>query len=380
MEKLLFLDYSGWPAPAGSSLTWVRFSDMHGSFGSDLRSAFSALRAGIPHIRHIRECTGVLLLAAFYAGYRSYATKLESFPGLKVALIDYDILCPKSLLMAFERRGIRTVAVQERFILSCNNLVGVIAGDYLCASRYAELAMMGSPLYSVDRYIPAGQYRSDILLKARAGKPPEILQGPRKRGLRVITALGFHTTTDWPSSRTHPLVSWSAHSHFLRDMIRLAREIPDVFIVLRFKDVDWMSLPCFADIIGEINASDNIRISTDYDRFYVSYDLCAHSDLVIAKHTSLADECLSVGIPVLFHEYTHNTRRIVADAFDYQPAKIMCFSYDELVGRTRAVLSGESGQLSQDYEYLKREVFGGLSDGRVRERIHNHIKSLLPEP
>ena len=33
--------------------------------------------------------------------------------------------------------------------------------------------------------------------------------------------------------------------------------------------------------------------------------------------------------------------------------------------------------MTPDYEYLKSVVYGGLGDGKVRERIHAHIDSLL---
>src|SRR5207247_1114874 len=98
-----------------------------------------------------------------------------------------------------------------------------------------------------------------------------------------------------------------AHEHFLRDMLRMAADIPSAFIVCRFKYADWTLLPRFATIVAEIESRENLTISTEYDKPFFSYGLCAHSDLVIAKPTSLADECLAVGIPVLFHDYTHNT-------------------------------------------------------------------------
>ena len=60
-------------------------------------------------------------------------------------------------------------------------------------------------------------------------------------------------------------------------------------------------------------------ISNNYEEFRYSYKLCANADLIIAKHTSLADECLAKGIPVIFHEYTHNTKKLVLDYPHYLP-------------------------------------------------------------
>jgi hypothetical protein len=33
--------------------------------------------------------------------------------------------------------------------------------------------------------------------------------------------------------------------------------------------------------------------------------------------------------------------------------------------------------MTEDYEYLKNVVYGGLGDGKVKERIHAHIEEIL---
>lgn len=378
-ERLLHIDYGGWTSPS-EKIKWVSMGNHRQSWISNLFSALVAMSTGILHIRQLRHILGLLIVTRTYVIFRSFSTKLEDYPDLKLALIDYEILCPRELLLAFESKGIKTIATQERFILSFNNLFGsLILSQYLCSSPFAAEALKKSPSNCVDHYLPVGQYRSDYLFGAKNAPPSKILDAPRAKGLRIITALGYHTPMEWQNSQTDLLINWKAHQHFLNDMIRLSCEIPDVFIVLRYKNVDWMKLPLFAETIQKIMASDNITISMDYDKTYISYDLCAHSDLVIAKHTSLADECLSVGIPVLFHEYSHNTERFVADAFDYHPSKIMCFNYQELMERAKFILSGTPNPMTEDYEYLKKVVYGGLGDGRVKERIHAHIEEMLSE-
>jgi hypothetical protein len=378
-ERLIHFDYSGVTSPS-EKLTWIFVATHRHSMFSNFYSAFGAIKVGLPHIRHLRHIIGFFLFTRCYVVYRSFSKNLAAYPGLKIALIDYEILCPKELLLAFENRGIRTVAVQERIILSFYKLYGsTILSHYLCGSPYSAENMKNSPLYSVDHYLPVGQYRSDNLMEAIKSPPPKILEAPIAKGLKVITVLGFHTQLEWHNSQLDLFLNWKSHQQFLDDIIRLSLEIPDVFIILRYKNVDWVSLPIFAETIQKINASDKVTISMDYDKFLVSYDLCAHSDLVIAKHTSLADECLSVGIPVLFHEYTHNTERLVADAFDYSPSKIMCFNYQELKERALIILSGTPNAMTEDYDYLKNVVYGGLGDGRVKERIHAHIEKMIAE-
>lgn len=374
-DNLLHFDYSGTPSPSQKT-RWVCLGKQPKSFLLNLYHALVAISSAIIRIRHVREVIGVMLLTKFYVSYKFYTKVLEGYPNLKTALIDYDILCPKALLLAFEARNIKSVAAQERFIAPFYIMYGAIVNTYLCGSDYIAGIMKKLSSYYVDHYLPAGQYRSDNLTIARQSPPPQILKEPIAQGRRIITALGFHTHLNWYNSQSDPLLNWTAHRHFLYDMIRLSQDIPNVFIILRFKLIDWVSLEVFADVIREIESSENITVSLDYEKSFFSYDLCAHSHLVIAKHSSLGDECLSVGIPVLFHEYTHNTERLVADVFDYSPTRIMCFNYEELLERSKAVLMGDS-TMASDYEYLKSVVYGGLGDGKVRERIHGHIESMM---
>lgn len=375
-ENLLHFDYCGVSSPS-EKIKWVCLGSQRQALFRGLYHAFVALTRGIFRIRRIQQAVGLLLLARFYAVFMSYSKQLAAYPDLKLALIDYELLCPKELLLAFDARKIKTAAAQERFVTTFFAISGSVLDTYLCASEYAAGVMKKSPSYCIGNYVPIGQHRSDYLIMARQSPPPQTLEVPLLRGRRIVTALGFHTHLDWYNSQADPLLNWTAHRQFLEDMIRLSRDMPNVFIVLRFKFVDWVSLPAFADVVREIETSEDMTISMDYEISHFSAELCAHSHLVISKHTSLGDECLAVGIPVLFHEYTHNTERLVADTIDYSPTRIMCFNYQELLERSRTILSGDPNAMTPDYEYLKNVVFGGLGDGGVRERIHAHIDSML---
>jgi hypothetical protein len=375
--RLLHLDYSGYPSPS-DSLSWIGIGSSGRSPGTTAWHVVSGLVKGAAHIRSASHLLGVLLLARLYASFRFYLGQLAPFANLELALIDYEIHCPMGLLLALDARRIKTVAVQERFSGAFfATKGGAILNTYLCASDYAAALLRKSSAFLADRYLPVGQYRCDNLLEARTLPPPLILLQPKARGRKIITALGFHTHLSWHKSQSDPLLNWSAHRHFLEDMLRLSREIPDVFVILRFKYVNWVNLPIFTDLIREIESSDNVEISREYDKSFFSYDLCANSDLVIAKHTSLGDECLAVGIPVLFHEYTHNTKRLVADAFDYAPTHAMCFCYEDLLARAKSILTCADSEMKADLDYLNGVMYNNLGDGKVRERIHQHIESML---
>jgi hypothetical protein len=376
MEKILHFDYSGFQNPL-DNIKWVSLGLIKPPQKLIIKAALSALFTGMKSFDKIQEVIGVCILSSIVCSFESFRNKINQYPNLKLALIDYEILCPKVLLMAFEAGGVKTCAVQERFILPFHRLFGgAIISEYLSASPFMADEINKSPVFIVEKNIPIGQYRSDILYSAREKTVP-IIRKEREKGRLIITALGFHTHLRWHESQIDPLLNWTAHQHFLEDMIRLSEDIPNVFIILRYKDVNWMSLPRFAEWITKIEGSDKITISTEYNIDSYSYHLCAHSDLVIAKHTSLADECLSVGIPVLFHEYSHNMRGVIGDIGSFYPDIIMCQNYDELLERTQIILGGTPNELTKDYEYLKSVVYGGLGDGKVKERIHKYLENIL---
>jgi len=378
-EKILHIDYTGTYSPS-EQLYWVSMGDHRESWICNIYFACMAISKGLFHIHHIRELLGLLIYSRSFVIYQSYLKKLTKHPKLKIALIDYDNLCPKELLLALENKKITTIATQERFLGSFSKgYDSIFFNYYLCSSRFVADVMSASPIHCVNHYYPVGQYRSDELIRAKTSFPPEVLVKPIFEGRKIITALPFHTHLEWQNSQIDPLTNWTAHKQFLEDMIRLSDDLPDVFIILRYKNIDWISLPEFNAIIQKIHLSDKIAISKEYNKSFYSYDLCAHSDLIIAKFTSLADDCLSVGIPVLFHEYTHNIKGVVTAGFDYSPAKIMCCNYSELLERAKIILSSTSHEMTKDYEYLKTVVYGGLGDGGVKERIHDNIEKILSE-
>lgn len=266
-RNLLHFDYCGVPSPS-EKMRWVCLGSERQALLAGAYHALVAISCGIVGVRSLSQIIGLLLQARFYAIFMAYSKKLEAYPGLKVVLIDYEVLCPKPLLLAFESKNIKTVAAQERFIAGFNKAAGTILSDYFCGSEYVAEVMKKSSAYSVDRYLPVGQYRSDYLVTARQSSPPPVLQVPITQGCKIITALGFHTHVDWHCSQSDPWLNWRAHRQFLEDMIQLSRDIPNTFIIVRYKAIDWLPLSVFSEVVQEIESSANMLISIDYEKSF----------------------------------------------------------------------------------------------------------------
>lgn len=368
-NRLLHISYSGY-YNSSKSIQWFNLSRYNIGRASQFISALKSIRNSIFSVRSIKHIFGMIILMFLYMRFARYKKSLSLLPSLKLVLIDYEILCPKSLLLALDSLGIITVAVQERYFMSFYSSFGTFLDYYMCSSDFSEKCLKQNSSYIVKNYIPIGLHRSDLIRKGNLSLPAEI-ETAKNENKKIIVALGFHTPLLKHQSATDPILSWSAHIAFIEDILTLAGALDNAFIVLRYKFIDWLELPVFSDIVKRLNAMANVTISTEYTVEYYSYQLCSEADLVIAKHTSLGDECLSRGIPVLFHDYTHNLKKIVSSVYDYDGSKIVCHDYSQLLSMSKKILSSTTDECDTS------NLYGSYNDGHVRERVHEWLEKKL---
>ena len=165
----------------------------------------------------------------------------------------------------------------------------------------------------------------------------------------------------------------------MEDIIRLSQNLKDTLVILRYKSLDWTGNTHFKKILKKIDDCENIIISNNYKESFYSYKLCANADLVIAKHTSLADECLSHAIPVLFHEYGHNYTQITSDVFNYLSSELMCHNFDELLERSKSLLFNNSSKLKDIVNELNQTIYYVSEKGNVKKKITKHLENLINE-
>jgi hypothetical protein len=162
--------------------------------------------------------------------------------------------------------------------------------------------------------------------------------------------------------------------NYLEDYIKLSQNLNNTFIVLRFKSTDWTVNSYFEKTLKKINDCENIILSNDYKNPLYSYKLCAHADLVIAKLTSLVDDCIINDIPVLFHEYTHNMTRISADVyaerFNYFPKSLMCYNFAELLLKSKSFLFNDEGKIRNQIATLNKTIYQVENKYNPKDKIH----------
>lgn len=159
--------------------------------------------------------------------------------------------------------------------------------------------------------------------------------------------------------------------------MRLAEATPDSAIVVRGKNADWTRLMDDGLVAAALWPHPQVSADTNYEEPYRSYRLCAAADVIVAKHTSLGDEWLSLGRPVLFHDYMHNTRRLLSGLYDYLPDRLWVHSDAELHERVDWVLADGGADFRAWWEPHRRRIYGDWNDGQVRARLRRHVLALL---
>ena len=171
----------------------------------------------------------------------------KNYPKLKIALIDYDFLCPKSIILAFTSLKIKTIAVQERFIASFYNTQNVLIDDYFTPSKNMNRIIRNNKSIIAKNLIPTGQYRADKILITK-----------KNHKKKTIVALGFQTVSPVYVSQPEYLLNWKASKLFLEDMYKLSKDMNYCKIIIRLKIDKYYDMPYFRDIIKRIKKKKNI--------------------------------------------------------------------------------------------------------------------------
>jgi len=309
------------------------------------------------------------IMSILYYAYLYYYYAIQEFNNVKIALVGYDILFPVGLSLALETRGIKTISVQDRFICSFLNDSHYIIDTQFIASNYiSSLSQSKQECISVNNYIPTGLIRTDKLKKLK-----------NKSSRRKVLVFDYHIENDFNYQISDPFINWTNDRFFRKELTKLAKDFKDYDFIIRGKNNEWTKISYFNDILNDWNKIPNISIDSDYSELYHSYKLCNDSDLIIARYSSIADECISKGYDVIIFDYGINYNRLVRDYYPMMDGINFCHSYQEI--KAYMNFFHKNGFITNPK--LKNEIintlFDGLCDGNVQNRIQQHLNEIITE-
>lgn len=307
----------------------------------------------------------------FLRGWKNSAP----FADVKVALIGFDYLFATSFVLALQARGIKVVAMQDRYILTFHESFHPVFDTYFVSGVNVQKRLSKSPFHWLGEMPVIGLVRSERLKTYREEGAPvafEKVETPQK----LVVVLDFLSYPDPLTDADNSMVCWETNRAFYQDILRLAGEHPDAHFVIRGKNDAWCSIPYYADIMETIDATPNVEVNHEYEEVYVSYKMIAMADLVIGRATSLGDEALSVGTPVLFHDWTPMRASNVADICDYDGFPIYVHSYDDLSKRTEDILKHGHYVDEEQFAHIREENYCA-SNASPKQAMMDHLHAIL---
>ena len=185
-HNILHFDYTNFSCPE-KDINWVCLKKVK---VNRIFFFFKTLLACLKTFYLIRNWSTFLAWSFYiqqYNTYIKYCEVIKKFKKLKIAIIDYDYLCPKTLILALKKNNIKTVATQERFITTFyTSYCNVVLDTYYTASEYTANFMKNSKYHDIKNIIPVGQYRSDYISLYKNEDAPEEISKARNDGKKIL--------------------------------------------------------------------------------------------------------------------------------------------------------------------------------------------------
>ncbi len=324
-------------------------------------------------LKEIREggTTRLWFLFQTFHFLQQYRTTLSPFTNARFALIARDLLIPRILCVALGIQGIQLLSYQDRFI-AAHMFYHLMSDYYFVTSEFiAEKLRTDGQYQYIGQSIPIGLIKTDPMYKA-AQAPPIAKYEEIKKHHFLVLALDYHVPMTFVENYTSHYNFWKNLKRFYRDLICLASEFPEIYIVIKNVTDEICDHPEFADFMDLFERLPNIEFAREYV-YNPPEQLAVLADAGIALYTSLADEMLAAGIPTIYYDFFG----VPSTYFDYENNPMMVYSYEELILRMKQVLN--KTYMKEEAFLQMRERFFGKYDGKVKDRLHQELLQLYHE-
>ena len=264
----------------------------------------------------------------FFNHTENYRESLSRFTQAKAAVFGFDILVPRTLTLALFLKKIKTLATQERLFPCFMKSHPLVLDTYLTISPLATAEMKKYPdFYAIDKFCSAGPIRMS--------KYPSLVEDHKyeslSKGRKIILILPFHFPRTAEENRFSSTNSWKTNRFFYEKIIDLAKIFPNLFFVIKEKEVTLPKIKSMASIVDDIEKCENLHYEENIKE-YSPFKISAICDGCIAMNTSLGDEILYLRKPVIFYDFGYS---IPLPYFSYGDCDIMAENFEELVEKTK---------------------------------------------
>lgn len=305
---------------------------------------------------------------AFYTQFLYWKKALTPMREAKVALVGYEVLFPKPLSLAMKELGIHTFSTQERMHMTFHNQANTCVDTYFTASDFVSDIWKRKKYSHISTLTSTGLYRTDRLKKYHI---PNFAD-------RTVVVFDFHSLKDRNAADRLFNATWHSNRSFYLDILKLAQIHSTFQFIIRGKFACWTEIPFFKETYKSMTACPNITIHTKFDELDASYKDAANARLIISRPSSIAEECMAVGIPVIIHDYMPHMPRYFSPIMNLGHLEPYVHDFEELAAKCQIILSGKAHK-SPEAEADRQRIFGQYDDTPVQQKIQQHILTHLKQ-
>ena len=156
---------------------------------------------------------------------------------------------------------------------------------------------------------------------------------PTKKFKYKCLVLDQHVKTSWYFKSINPLINETNHKIFLNNVIKLSNKFPDILFVVKSKDEDWKDDKIYRPLFKKLNRMKNLRLFKN-KKYIQNLDLLNSFDFALGKPTSILDDFLSYGKPIVVFDNDHRTKYTIK-----YPNEIFTDDYFNLELKIEKILS-----------------------------------------
>jgi len=294
-------------------------------------------------------------------------SRLEKLPNLKLILIGYDVLFPKYISLACALRNITTVATQERFLLTWTPTQSMILTHYFVFGKRVSEELKNNDRCEISNIHEIGPVRSDLLKACFENDGDMELSDYEK----IALVLDFYSANNIYDNNKLIANNWKNNNKFYEDIVALAKLHENILFLIKGKNHDFINNKVFKVVVKKIQQQKNIKVITNYEK-WSPYKCASIVDFAIALHTSLGDEMLACGKPVLFYDYFG----FPTSFFDYDDYPFIVHNFSALKKEVARILSS-SFLSDEDFAELRDNYYSIRDDSTsVRARLINKLNAI----
>jgi len=299
---------------------------------------------------NFKNLSATLIIIKRFIMLSYFLKNIDNYPKLKLIYFHYDIHANSTFVLACYLKKIITVSAQERPISS-------IWGNKLIFDHYLLSGSFFEKIYNnrgsvIGKYHVIGLPRSsNIKLSKLEHNFDKIIKIKNKYTLSVcydIFPLSFFQEgleSETPSKKSI--------KDFYKALIKLSKDYPNIFFVVRPKSVHLLQEKFFRKIISEINLIDNIKILSDLIK-YNSYSLAYLADIIIGKHSTILEEAFAFGKKVIFYD---SEKYLKNSGYIYNKSNLVVHNYKSLSDRIKSFTTNDKSQAIDENQTLKNNYF-----------------------